>query len=60
MIRIQWDNAGESNDDFEFRLYNEYTNSHFELDGGADSDNSFAKNLNKGNYGLNLLPWGNF
>jgi hypothetical protein len=41
-------------------LYNEYTKSHFELDGGADSVNSYAKNLNKDNYRLNLCSWGNF
>jgi hypothetical protein len=59
IIRIQWYNAGDSNDDFEFMLFNEYTSEHFELDGGADSVNSYAKKLDKNNAGLYLLPWGN-
>jgi hypothetical protein len=60
VIRIDWYNTSGSDDDFEFRLYNEYTISHFELDDGADSVNSNAKKLNKDNHGLNMLPLGNY
>jgi hypothetical protein len=60
VIRIQWTNASESNDDIEFMLCNEYTVEHFELNGGADSVNLYAKKLNKNNNGLYMLPLGNY
>jgi hypothetical protein len=60
VIRIEWTNASGSNDDFKFMLYNEYTVEHFELDGEADSVNSYAKKLNKDTIGLYLLPWDNY
>jgi hypothetical protein len=60
VILLDWYNSSGSDYDFEFRLCNEYTISHFELDGGADNLNSYAKKLNKNNTGLYLLPWGNY
>jgi hypothetical protein len=56
VIRIEWINASELNNDFEFRLCNEYTVEHFEHDGGADSPNSYAKKPNRNNTGLYMLP----
>jgi hypothetical protein len=59
VIRIDCYNSSGSDYVFEFRLCNEYIISPFELDGGADCVNSYAKKLHKGNHGLYLLHWGN-
>jgi hypothetical protein len=59
-IYIDWYNVKESNDVFKFRMNNIYTIGHFTYEGGTNSPNSYAKILNKDNYDLDIISWGNY
>jgi hypothetical protein len=58
-ICIEWTKVNGSSDFFEFRLANKYTFGHFKLEAGADNYNIDARIINKDNYDLYSLPWGN-
>jgi hypothetical protein len=59
-IGIEWSNVNGSNCIFELKLKNEFTYSHFTLDGGENSINTGAKIINKDNYGVYILPCAEF
>jgi hypothetical protein len=48
-VRIEWNNASGSLDDFEFEFVNNYTIGHFSFEGGESSLKTNARKITKDN-----------